>query len=93
MVIRRGRAMHKIGRAHALGLAAVVGALLAAACASPEATRVRQGGPGGDVGNRGERVEFHGRTNPDFDVQRVGLGAEIAGQNLPQAQASPGVRR
>ena len=89
--------MQKRGRTspcgRALGLAAIIGVLLAAACASPEATRVRQGGPGGDVGNRRERVEFHGRTNPDFDVQRVGRGAEIAGQHLRQAQPTPGVRR
>jgi hypothetical protein len=31
-----------------------------AACASPEATRDRAGGPGADVGNRGRPVEFHG---------------------------------
>ena len=38
----------------ALGL---IGAL--AACDSPEASRARGTGPGGDVGNRG-RVELHG---------------------------------
>ena len=40
-------------------------ALLAlAACTSPEARRTRGGGPGADVGNRGEQIEIHGLLNP-----------------------------
>ena len=73
---------HAGGRApvpgHALGLALIVGASLAA-CASPEATRTRQGGPGGDIGNRGARVEIHGRTDPSYDVPSVGQGIQKAG--------------
>ena len=68
----------------ALGLS--VGALLAAACASPEATRTRQGGPGGDIGNRRERVEIHGRTDPSYDVPLVGQGAEKAGEGASAGQ-------
>jgi hypothetical protein len=30
-----------------------------AGCASPEATRVRGGGPGADVGNHGARTQLH----------------------------------
>ena len=62
-----------------LALVLVVGALLTAACSSPEATRARQGGPGGDVGNRRERVEIHGRTDPSYDVPSVGQGIQKAG--------------
>jgi len=40
---------------------AVIGVLVAAAaaCGSPEATRTRGGGPGGDTGNRPEIVKMH----------------------------------
>lgn len=43
-------------RPRGLLLAAMAGL---AACASPEATRVRGGGPGADVGNRGPEIEMH----------------------------------
>jgi hypothetical protein len=42
----------------------VAGALLLAACASPEAGRVRGGGPGADIGNRGATVIFHNGAKP-----------------------------
>ncbi len=35
-----------------------------AACASPETTRTRGGGPGADVGNRGKDVEMHEGSQP-----------------------------
>ena len=35
-----------------------------AACASPETTRTRGGGPGADVGNRGKDVDMHERSRP-----------------------------
>jgi hypothetical protein len=38
---------------------AVFTAVAVSACESPEAGRVRGGGPGGDIGNRGEPVELH----------------------------------
>lgn len=41
-----------------VALAALV--LGAAACGSPEAERVRGGGPGADLGNRDAVVEIHG---------------------------------
>ena len=34
------------------------------ACASPEATRTRGGGPGADVGNRTKSVRLHEGANP-----------------------------
>lgn len=37
----------------------VAGAVLAAGCESPEATRTRGGGPGGDPGNRPADVKMH----------------------------------
>ncbi len=69
-----------------LALSLVTGAVLVAACSSPEATRVRQGGPGGDIGNRRERVEIHGRTDPSYDVPRVGEGVRIAGPDPQTGQ-------
>ena len=38
--------------------------VLTAACTSPEATRVRGGGQGGDPGNRSEVVEIHAGAQP-----------------------------
>lgn len=38
--------------------------LVLAACSSPEAERVRGGGPGADTGNRGEPVLMHAGSQP-----------------------------
>ena len=38
--------------------------LAAAACSSPEAERTRGGGPGADVGNRGNPVVMHAGSQP-----------------------------
>ena len=46
----------RVGRSLAVGLFLL--GLLAAAC-SPEAARVRGGGPGADIGNHGRPVELH----------------------------------
>ena len=43
---------------------------LAAACTSPEATRQRAGGPGGDTGNRGAQVQMHGGSEPYWRTPR-----------------------
>ena len=42
-----------------LALVVVATGVLAAACDSPEATRARGGGPGGDPGNRPAEVKMH----------------------------------
>ena len=42
-----------------------------AACTSPEATRARGGGPGADVGNRGEVVRMHGGSMPFHETPRL----------------------
>ena len=38
--------------------------LFIAACASPETTRTRGGGPGADVGNRDKFVQMHEGSRP-----------------------------
>ena len=38
--------------------------VLLAGCSSPEAERVRGGGPGADVGNRGTPVVMHAGSRP-----------------------------
>lgn len=38
------------------------------ACASPEASRVRGGGRGGDVGNRDAVVEMHAGAQPYYQT-------------------------
>jgi hypothetical protein len=52
----------------AMALLAVLGG-----CTSPEATRMRAGGPGGDVGNRGD-VELHGGSQPYYRTPTAGEG-------------------
>lgn len=42
-----------------------------AACTSPEADRVRGGGPGADVGNRGKPVVMHEGSNPYEGTPRL----------------------
>jgi hypothetical protein len=63
---------------------ALAGALLAllaavAACASPEATRSRGGGPGADVRNWGRPVEFHAGAQPYHDTPCVTKPVECTG--------------
>ena len=53
--------MAKLKRSLLVGLA--LAALAATAC-SPEATRTRGGGPGGDIGNRSRSVDLHGPIKP-----------------------------
>jgi hypothetical protein len=42
-----------------------------AACASPEATRTRGGGPGADVGNRGKVVDMHEGSRPFENTPKI----------------------
>ena len=49
-------------------------ALLAlGACASPESTRMRAGGPGADVGNRGAVVFMHDGSQPYAGTPRISI--------------------
>jgi hypothetical protein len=50
---------------------AMLAALLLAACASPEATRARAGGPGADVGNRAHVVRLHQGADPFWKTPRI----------------------
>ena len=69
----------------ALGVAllAVVGIV---ACNSPEATRMRGGGPGADVGNRGHVVEMHGGSEPYWRTPRL---VEERGKASPRTARQP----
>jgi hypothetical protein len=42
-----------------------------AACASPEATRTRGGGPGADLGNRTKVVEMHEGSQPFWETPQI----------------------
>jgi len=54
-----------------------------AACASPETTRTRGGGPGADVGNRGKTVQMHEGSRPFEKTPQI-----ISAQHPPLAPAS-----
>ena len=54
-----------------VALGAVAGVL---GCSSPEATRMRGGGPGADVGNRREVVEMHEGSRPFHETPRLVAG-------------------
>jgi hypothetical protein len=45
-------------------------ALPAGACASPEARRVRSGGPGADPGNHGAVVQLHEGADPYYGTPK-----------------------
>ena len=45
--------------------------VLLAGCSSPEAERVRGGGPGADVGNRGNPVVMHEGSKPYEGTPRL----------------------
>ena len=57
---------------------AVLSALLLVACSSPEATRLRAGGAGADVGNRKPEVLMHEGSYPYWATPRiVGSGPSV----------------
>ena len=57
-----------------LALLAIIAAAVAA-CASPEASRSRGGGPGADVGNRSSIVRMHEGSRPFEQTPKI-IGAE-----------------
>ena len=59
-----------------IGLAALLG------CGSPEATRIRGGGPGADVGNRTRVIEMHGGSLPFWNTPQI-----IETKHAPTASA------
>jgi hypothetical protein len=52
---------------------------LITACASPEASRIRGGGPGADVMNWGQPVEMHAGAEPFHDTPCVTEPVECSG--------------
>jgi hypothetical protein len=68
----------------ALALVAVL-----AACTSPEATRMRAGGPGGDTGNRGESVEMHAGSEPYWRTPQRLADQVVRPAGETAASASP----
>jgi hypothetical protein len=44
---------------------------------SPEAGRVRSGGPGADIGNRSAAVDMHGGSNPGYQVPERGKAIQV----------------
>jgi hypothetical protein len=53
-----------------------------AGCESPEAARVRGGGPGADTGNRGEVVLMHQGSLPYYRTPKL-----VAAQGAPSESA------
>ena len=51
-----------------VGVAVVAAAAVVVGCSSPEATRMRAGGPGADVGNRTPIVEIHDGAHPYWET-------------------------
>ncbi len=50
---------------------AVLAAVVLAGCTSPEATRMRAGGPGADPGNHARVVKMHEGSNPYWKTPRI----------------------
>jgi hypothetical protein len=46
----------------------LIGGAAVAGCASPETTRTRGGGPGADVGNKGQTVKLHEGSDPFWNT-------------------------
>jgi hypothetical protein len=63
------------------GLLIVISAL--AACTSPETTRTRGGGPGADIGNRGQILQMHEGSKPFEKTPKL-----IPAQHPPLAAAN-----
>ena len=70
--------------------AALVVALGLGACASPEATRQRGGGPGADVGNRRDVVRMHQGSQPYWQTPRI---KGIEGPSLEPARQADRLSR
>jgi hypothetical protein len=79
------------------GMAAVVSFVVG--CSSPEATRMRSGGPGGDIGNRGSAVQMHEgaqqywktpeRLNKDVGMRDLGPAQHADRSSRGQPAAAP----
>jgi hypothetical protein len=65
-----------------LSMITLLAVFLLGACSSPEVTRTRGGGPGADVGNRGQPVEMHEGSKPFDKTPQI-----IPPQRPPKAAA------
>ena len=54
-----------------IAMCLLLASVLLSGC-SPEAGRVRSGGPGADVGNRSATVDMHANTNPSYQEPAPG---------------------
>jgi hypothetical protein len=61
-----------------------------AACTSPEAARMRAGGPGADIGNHGRVVMMHEGSRPYWKTPRV---SGITGPSLESASQADRLSR
>ena len=68
----------------------VAAALALSACTSPEATRMRAGGPGADVGNRHAVLKTHEGSVPFWQTPQV---ADIRGPPLEEARQADRLSR
>ncbi len=65
----------------------LLAAACSAACTSPESTRTRGGGPGADVGNRGEVVLMHEGAKPFAGTPQLSGVAAPPLESAAQAHA------
>jgi hypothetical protein len=72
--------LRQLSRLAARGLVVLLILVALGAC-SPEASRTRGGGPGGDVGNRATEVQLrpNGPTSIYYMTPREGPASELAG--------------
>jgi hypothetical protein len=82
-------------RAHKRQQGMLIGAamtLLVVGCNSPEAARMRSGGRGGDIGNRGTVVQIHEGARPYWGTPER-LAKNVGMRDLASAQPSEGASR
>ncbi len=71
----------------ALAMLLLVTAMLDVGCNSPEATRMRSGGSGADIGNRGSVVQMHEGSLPFWNTPER-LAKDVGMRDLGPAQQS-----
>ena len=69
---------------------AIAATLAIAACTSPEANRMRGGGPGADRGNRVEIVRMHEGSRPFFGTPQLAPGKSAPVESADHARESSG---
>ncbi len=82
----RQAAAHSWTRHHPILISVAMTALIVG-CNSPEATRMRSGGSGGDIGNRGKVVQMHEGARPYWRTPER-LAKNVGMRDLGPAQQS-----